>query len=119
MLYAEYGFADREEAAAARDHVQAMIDVGAGNDALIYIQRKKDERAEALRNEREAAEQRAAEAKRALDEAREAKKLARELERQARKDYKTAKKAGRAARWHELNKTMTLAEIARQEGVSG
>lgn len=118
-LYAEYGFASPEDAAASRDHVQAMINAGAGKDALAYIQRRKDERQEAWRLAREDAEKKAAEARRLRDEAREAKRLARELGQQTRRRARQERKMTRAQRWHEMNTGgMSLSEIARQEGVS-
>lgn len=115
-LYAEYGFETPEDAAAARDHVQAMID--AGEDALGYIQRRKEGRQETWRLAREEAEKKAAEATRLRDEAREEKRLVQELERITKRAARQERKTSRAQRWHELNKTMTLADIARAEGVS-
>jgi hypothetical protein len=116
VLYAQYGFETPENAAAARDQVQAVID--AGEDALGYIQRRKDERQESWRLAREDAERKAAEAKRLRYEAREEKKLAQELERITKRAARQDRKVSRAQRWHEMNKTMTLADIARAEGVS-
>jgi hypothetical protein len=127
--FAEYGFETPEDAAAGRDQMLQILDNEGADAARKLIQDRTSARTRARQAEIDLARQAATAAKsaaqaakdaatKAKKEAREARKLASEIERQTRRDEKAARHAGRAARYHELNKTMTLADIARAEGVS-
>lgn len=116
-LYAEYGFASPEDAAAARDHVLAMLD--ADEDALAYIQQKKDARRDLVEAARRKAQDKQDAARKARDDATRARKEARALEQQAKREDRQDRKNERAQRWQELNRSgMSLAEIGRAEGVT-
>jgi hypothetical protein len=126
---AEYGFETPEEAAAARNRAEVILECCGIERAAAFVDERNRNRRQARDEEqraaRKAAERKAAEIQLARDEARrireqtreevrQAAARARELERQAWEQERSA----RAARWHQLNETMSLGQIARVEGMT-
>jgi hypothetical protein len=119
VLYAEYGFASPDDAAAARDELPQILDNG--GDARAHVRQRRETRQAEIETARQAAQAAKDAAVKAREEARMATRMARELAKQdtqARREERLAEHAGRAARYHRLNQTMTLSDIGRKEGVS-
>ena len=120
--FAEYGFASPDAAAAGRDDLSHMLDNGGTAAARALIRDRTAGRARARQDSIETTRQEAQAAKDVAREAkmnaRQARLLADKAEAKLRRDERQAEHAGRAARYHRMNQTMSLSDIARKEGVS-
>jgi hypothetical protein len=121
-LLAEYGFTTPEDAAHGRDNMLSVLEDQGPDAARKLIESRKAgrvrKREKIVSEARQAAQAAKDEAAMARLRARTAATGARELERVTKRQVREDAKADRAARFHRMNETMTLADIARAEGVS-